>query len=444
MAYPETMMRAAFLTLLIAPAACAGACSGGAGAAPARLTFDPSAPAQTMEGFGGSNVMLAPLTDAQADLFFGTSSGIGLTIFRLGIANPESGTGTYFQDNDPGYNNSILDAKKALARNPAVKVIATPWSPSATYKTTGSIKSGSLLPSSYASWANYMGAAVDSARSQGIDLYAVGMQNEPDHDSKGAWEMCLYTPEQARDFIKVLGPILAARSPAPKLIAPEPASWSRMWSGGGGYADVIAADPAALSQIGIWGTHQYGNPFGSVSPPGAQHGRPIWVTEASENIPTDNTMPQGLRIARWIHHAIVVGKASAWLHWWLVSDGPHTQGLLARDGVTQSKRLWVLGNYSKFVRPGFVRHGHTGAAPADVLVTFYRGTTSSDTVVVAINEATSPSTLRFSLGAAKTVTPWITDASRNLAEQAPAAVVGGEFSYALPPQSLTTFVAGSR
>jgi glucuronoarabinoxylan endo-1,4-beta-xylanase len=408
-----------------------------------KVAINPSARAQKIDGFGASNVWAGPLDAAQADLFFSTS-GIGLTIFRLGIGDTDSGIDTPFLDSDPGVNSSILDAKRALTLNPDVKVIATPWSPNAAYKSTGSINSGSLLVAKYQNWASYVGSAVDYATSQGVPVYAVGMQNEPDYDTSGAYAMCLFTPAETRDFIKVLGPVLASRSPAPRLIAPEPAAWSRMWAHGSGYVDTIAADSTALSYVGIWGTHQYGMPIGSVSAPGDQHGRPIWVTEASDNIKRDNSIAHGLKIARWIHHAIVEGNASAWLYWWLIPPSDNTEGLLGPDGVTQSKRLWVLGNFSRFVRPGFVRYGHTGTLDKDVLVSFYRDPGSNRAVAVAINSGSSPTTLILSFSgtsASEILRPWVTDQSRDLAPQSPVQGIQGEFTCTLPASSVTTFVA---
>jgi glucuronoarabinoxylan endo-1,4-beta-xylanase len=167
------------------------------------------------------------------------------------------------------------------------------------------------------------------------------------------------------------------------------------------------------------------------------------VTEASDNVRSDNSIVHGLKIARWIHHAIVEGNATAWLHWWMIPPKANTQGLLGPDGVTQSKRLWVLGNYSKFVRPGFVRYGYTGTLSDDVLVSFYQEPGSNKAVVVAINSRRAATTLTISLSstsATRMFTPWVTDASRNLAPQAPIYGVGGEVRYTLPASSVTTFV----
>ena len=80
----------------------------------------------------------------------------------------------------------------------------------------------------------------------------------------------------------------------------------------------------------------------------------------------DRTMKTALYVARIIHHDLVYAGARSW-QWWRAVGGDYKDGLLReyshRDGtkghVVDSKLLWVLGNYSRFVRPGAVRIGIT-------------------------------------------------------------------------------------
>src|SRR5215472_8373515 len=44
-----------------------------------------SDPQQTMDGFGAAEAFIPTITDAQADLFFSATNGIGLSILRMGI-----------------------------------------------------------------------------------------------------------------------------------------------------------------------------------------------------------------------------------------------------------------------------------------------------------------------------------------------------------------------
>lgn len=76
----------------------------------------------------------------------------------------------------------------------------------------------------------------------------------------------------------------------------------------------------------------------------------------------DRTMKTALYVGRIIHHDLVYAGASSW-QWWRAIGGDYKDGLLreysSRDAkrgyVVDSKLLWVMGNYSRFVRPGAVR-----------------------------------------------------------------------------------------
>ena len=77
----------------------------------------------------------------------------------------------------------------------------------------------------------------------------------------------------------------------------------------------------------------------------------------------DRSMKTALYVARIIHHDIVYAKAQSW-QWWRAIGGDYKDGLIREyttddnflDGrVEDSKLMWALGNYSRFIRPGAVR-----------------------------------------------------------------------------------------
>lgn len=76
----------------------------------------------------------------------------------------------------------------------------------------------------------------------------------------------------------------------------------------------------------------------------------------------DFTMKTALYVARIIHHDIVYAGARSW-QWWRSIGGDYKDGLIREysddtllDGeVKDSKLMWALGNYSRFIRPGAVR-----------------------------------------------------------------------------------------
>jgi len=98
--------------------------------------------------------------------------------------------------------------QEILRINPAVKIIASPWSAPPWMKTNGSYVAGRLKPESYSAYARYFAKYLETMRLQGIHVSAVTPQNEP-HNARNEPSMLMSATEQA-DFIKeYLGPEFA-------------------------------------------------------------------------------------------------------------------------------------------------------------------------------------------------------------------------------------------
>jgi glucuronoarabinoxylan endo-1,4-beta-xylanase len=384
---------------------------------------------QTMDGFGASDAYHGAFDDAQADLFFSPDKGIGLSLLRVLIQSE----GQYDRE-------AWSNAAKAAARG--ARVWGSPWSPSEVWKTTGDERTGSLRASSYEEWATLLAAfGLQLKARTGVDLYAVSVQNEPDHDTKGEYDMCLWDAASLREFIKVLGPKLAVLHPRPKLMAPEPSGWHNLWTDRD-YMGAIAADPVALGYLDIVGTHQYD--FDVVAHP-LPRGKPLWQTEMSGFDGPDTDIQNGVTVAKWIHTAIVTGSASAWHYWWLFGRKNDNQGLINRDGSIP-KRLYTLGNYSKFIRPGFVHVDTRGGAPG-LYLSAYKGSEPGAFVVVAINDTGGEVELTLTLEglSSDAAVPWMTTATLNLARQPSIPIVRGHLTTRLPAMaSVVTLVGRAR
>ena len=125
-----------------------------------------------------------------------------------------------------------------------------------------------------------------------------------------------------------------------------------------------------------------------------------------------------------------------------MTDG---EGLLAWTGdlTNPPKRLYTVGNFSKFVRPGYVRVDTNGGVPPDVWIVSFQNPADGTLAVVAINAGMTDVPLRATVGATSwpaQVTPWLTSATDNLAAQAPIALSAGTFQASLGAQTVTTFV----
>jgi glucuronoarabinoxylan endo-1,4-beta-xylanase len=262
------------------------------------------------------------------------------------------------------------------------------------------------------------------------------VQNEPDFSA--GYSSMLYTSAEMVSFLKVLGPKLKALSPAPQILLPSVSNWDN----GQSYLDAVIADSTAASYFDIASTHQYSGTVARFSGIGT---RSVWQTEMSYFSAFDATMTNALVMAADIHSAITTGNVTAWLYWWLIGQNLDNEGLIGNGtssgaDTTVTKRLYALGNWSKFVRPGYVRIGTTGTV-SNVSLTAFKNPSTGAFAVVAINTGAAVTmTLRLAGLTGSSVTPWVTDATRDLAAQAVVPVLNGLWSYSLPASSVTSFV----
>ena len=411
------------------------------------VTVNLAQPKQTMDGFGISTSWAPALSDTEADALFDPSRGIGLSILRVGMGS----TG------EPISSNIYSDIKKAKARGVAT-FMATALSAPGDCK-----QGGHLVASCYDSWATTMAAFADKVKQNtGTDLSAVSVQNEPDYASGDSSSSMLYTADEMVAFIKALGPKLKSLSPPVKLLAPETTEWGRLWTnqsasgasdplaGKYDYGYVLAKDPDAWAQVGAVATHMYDTQAAAPWPSDVPDRKPLWMTEVCgvkgwPEVGPSSDINNGIAVAGWIHDAIANGDASAWLwFWYRANDTDDNEGLLLKNG-TDTKRHYTLGNFSKFVRPGYTRLEVAGPVPSDVLVTAYKSPGDA-LVIVAINRGDATVNLPIAISGGTlpaSLTPWVTSASDNLAQQDALTVSGSSFTATLAGMTVTTFVAGT-
>jgi glucuronoarabinoxylan endo-1,4-beta-xylanase len=403
---------------------------------PARadVVVTPSQRAQRIDGFGASSAWTDPnMDDASTDVAFSVDAGVGLSLLRVRIS-PDGGT------------LEVATAERAQERG--AKVWATPWSPPAEWKDTGNVNDGgTLLPEHYDDWSQRLVGFVRLMNEAGVQLAGVSAQNEPDFIA-ATYESCTYTPDQLTSFIgNHLGPafadagLLDDNGQPLKVIGPETDGWGKFPS----YKTSIQGSPAAMQAVGTIASHSYnGGP--SADPSINQAGQSFWETEVSDpNKTQDPSITSGLWVAQEIHQALVTAGMNAWSYWWIYPTNPDNSALwnLPTDGGAfgPSKRLYAMGNFSRFVRPGFFRINATSQPVPNVYTSAYYDAPSSTAVIVAINATSSALSQTFSLNAATSDswTSWVTSAAQNL-EPGDAISGGDPFTYRLQAQSVTTFV----
>jgi len=389
-----------------------------------------------------------------------------LSILRVGM----SSTGNLY--------NGANDIKGASMRG--VKTfIGSAWTAPANCKDNNSLVDGGHMKNDgcYTSWANTIAAFPAKVKAAaGVDLYAMSPANEPDFASCGTVEPCngnydtmLYTATEATKLVNTVAPLLHALNPPVKLITPEASEWVHLWTNnsasgsvpsnkpssnplkgmGYDYGHAFFKDATAWAGIDIIGVHQYDSQVAEPWPADVTTKKPIWETEMSgvkwwpEQGPSSD-IANGVVVAGWIHDAIVNGPASAWIWWWPkpLSGGTNdNEGLWLLDG-TKTKRFFTLGNFSKFIRPGYTRVGVTGNASTDVLISAYKGSDGT-VVIVAINKGAASATIPISISggtAPAMLTPNVTSATDDLAAKTAVPVTGGMFTATLAAKSVTTFV----
>jgi O-glycosyl hydrolase len=344
-------------------------------------------------------------------------TGIGLTLLRTRIA-PDGTT----------RETDIMQ----MARDRGARVWSAPWSPPIAFKDSGTLNGGRFVsrPEHHTAYANQLADYVAAMRDEsGVDLYALSMQNEPNISE--VYESCEWTSRQIRAFVPYLRAALDARGAAgTRLLLPESFNWQFAEA-----ADTLD-DPVTAAMVDILAAHGYGSSAAAVD----ARGKALWMTEDSLLEGSDSSMDNGLYWAGRIHDFLTVAEVNAWHYWWLISgneDG--NEGLADSNGVP-AKRMYALGQFSRFVRPGSYRMG-TSASDGGVRVSAYRHLFTGAFAVVAINTNDTEVALTATLdgASAPTVTPWITSASMSLSNQPPVAVVNSVFTHTLPARSVVTY-----
>ena len=149
-------------------------------------------------------------------------------------------------------------------------------------------------------------------------------------------------------------------------------------------------------------------------------------------------MDFGLAMANVMMDDLTILNAVEW-NWWIgCSYGVYTDGLVYIDAndhsnITTSKRLWCLGNFSKFIDEGAVRLACSSGV-ADLRSAAFRNP-NGETVLVYINNADTALTTDLTSVSKNSCSVYVTDADNDLAK---VALDGNMLS--VPAKSVVTVV----
>lgn len=379
---------------------------------------------QKIDGFGGINhpEWYGDLTDSDRAIAFENGNNqLGCTILRV-FVNP---------DKNQWYK--VLPTAQYAAKR-GITIFASPWEPPASLAENGSAYGGKLhLPrKNYGAYAQHLNDFGKYMKQNGVNLYAISVQNEPDY----AKDWTAWTPDETTDFIANYGDQITST----KLMSPESFQYGA-YNNGKDYYSKILNNSKAYANCDIFGTHFYGTPRSKMDFPALENcGKQLWMTEVyvpDSNVDS-NIWPDNLKQAVSIHDSLVVGGMQAYVVWPLRRN----YSILREDTHKISKRGYAFAQYSKFVRPGDVRVDVTEQPSSNVFVSAYKNNKNQVTIV-AINNSSSGYSQQFSLNG-KTIIDvdrWRTSGSENLAETDNLTIDNGTSFWAqLPAQSVSTFV----
>lgn len=270
---------------------------------PSNLTIrvDESRTYQQIDGFGASLtdssawLLSQKLTPAQRTTLltelFDPKRGIGLAILRQPMGSSDFSLADYSYDDmppgesDPEMKHFSIDRdreyilpvlREALAVNPNLKIIASPWSPPGWMKTSSSMIGGTLLPSSFAPLARYFVRFVQSYEAAGVPIFAVTPQNEPRNTPVDYPGMGMTAEEQAVFIREHLGPAFRDAHLKTKVMTFDH-NWDLI-----DFPDKILSDPKAAEFSAGTATHCYGgDPVAQTKLHDHFPAKGIWLTECS-------------------------------------------------------------------------------------------------------------------------------------------------------------------
>ncbi len=408
------------------------------------IAVDDSQRFQEIDGFGASLTDSAAwlfshkLTPAQTDAafksLFSRKDGIALSFLRQPIGSSDLAVTFYSYDDlceqtdkacttpagkaDPDLAHySLAHDKeyilpllvKALAINPSIHVMLTPWSPPGWMKTSGSMLgsnaetkvASSLRPEYYRSFAGYLVKTVQGYQAAGVPVFALSVQNEPLYTPPDYSGMQMQATEQANFLGNDLGPAMVAAGLHTKVMA-----YDHNWDHPEYPRAVLSDAKAGALAAGTAWHHYAGDPAVMTKFHAEFPMKDEWVTESS-----GGTWQKGNLLAEVAGELIAVTRnwSRSYVLWALATDeehGPHVggcgtcRGLITidltkpGDPVTPEPDYYALGQASKFLLPGAVRVASDGPEETDLKHVAFMNSDGS-IVLYALNPGTRSQAFRI-------------------------------------------------
>ena len=432
-------------------------------------TVDPSVQFQTWEGWGTSLAWWAkvvgglpePARQDYMDKAFDPVKGLGLNIIRYNIGGGENPAHLLpnkqfmgFREAMPGFEPSQgvwdwnADASQRWVLKRAIQmgadhVEAFSNSPPYWMTRSGSVTGDpqghdNLDPKYDAAFADYLTEVVKHFRdSWGVKFDSLEPLNEP----SGSWwkmgnhqEGCHVDRDHQNTIVKATGAALARKG----VRIPVSASDESVIDDAARTFPFY--DATALGYLTRLNTHSYGGSARTqFSAYALSAGKDLWLSEYGDGDAS------GLSMSRRILEDINGLHPSAWVTWQIV-DSAGGWGFLRSPqrndtdpAYTVNKKFYVMGQYSRFIRPGFRM---MAISDPNSLAAYDAKTKTLVIVTTNSGDAARPVTYDLSgfsrLGASAGVVR--TSPTEDGAKLPAVALTGKAFSVSVPPRSVTTYV----
>ena len=280
---------------------------------------------------------------------------------------PKAGTGLAGFSIQEDQRYVVPLAKVALAANPDLEFLASPWSPPAWAKTNRSMKRGGRLKREwYDVWAQMIAQTLLEYRCLGIRIGRITMQNEP--QAVQTWESCLFDAEQERAFLRCLKPALRAAGLGHVKVLAWDHNKERLLD----RASAFMADPASAAELDGMAFHWYsGDHFAALRATRELIGsnRELVFTEGCDSFSAGDASQELPHAEHYAHEIVgdLEAGANGILDWNILLDvqgGPNHVGNYCDAPImydTAAGRLNVrlpfhyLGHFSQFIVPGAQR-----------------------------------------------------------------------------------------
>lgn len=423
------------------------------------VTLQPEQKKQTITGFGGSFTESTAYLLNQVskenrmkilEAYFGTD-GARYSLTRTHINScdfslsnysyaPVEGDTTLEHFSIEEDKDDIIPAiKDAMAiSEDGFKIISSPWTAPPWMKDNKHWVGGKLLPEYYDTWALFFSKYIDAYKAEGIDIWALTVENEPLGNGNN-WESMHYTPEEMTDFVQNhLGPQLEADGKAGVKIFGYDQNRHDLKE----WVDVMYKDDASSKYYAGTAIHWYESTF-EYFPEALQYAHskapdkhliqteacvdsevPAWQNDAWywEKKATDwgwdwapeeqkHWHPKYVPVYRYARDIIgcLNNRVDGWVDWNMVLDkqgGPNwfKNWCVApvivdpeNDEVYFTPLYYTLAHFSKYIRPGAQVIGLDN--PDDSLMITAARNPDGSIIVVALNQSMEAKQFSLALGA---------------------------------------------